>query len=173
MVVQSLRGKRAACCDVVCLTMLAALLTGCGDSSARYVPSVTQAEAAVKASLDDWKKGLPAGPVAGTKPAVHMVDSQRRELPVLSDYQILGEVPGNAPRCLAVRLHWANPEKEERARYVVVGIDPLWVFRQEDYDLLSHWEHPMEEPVGKKSEEQQSEDAKQKAEGESPEPAAR
>ncbi|MBC8117084.1 MAG: hypothetical protein H7062_22035 [Candidatus Saccharimonas sp.] len=149
MVVQSLRGQRAAGCDVVCLAMFAALLTGCGDSSARYVPSVTQAEAAVKASLDDWKKGLPAGPVADTKPVVHVVDSQRRELPILSNYQILGEVPGNAPRCLAVRLRWANPEKEERARYVVVGIDPLWVFRQEDYDLLSHWEHPMEEPPPK------------------------
>jgi hypothetical protein len=27
---------------------------------------------------------------------------------------------------------------------VVIGIDPLWVFRHEDYDLLLHWEHPME-----------------------------
>ena len=168
MVVQTLRGRRAAHRDVACLALFAALLTGCGDSSARYVPSVTQAEAAVKASLDDWKKGLPAGPVADTKPAVHVIDSQRRELPVLSDYQILGEVPGNAPRCLAVRLRWTSPETEERARYVVVGIDPLWVFRQEDYDLLSHWEHPMEEPVGKKSEGQQSEEAKQKTESSEP-----
>ena len=149
MVVQALRGKRAVRSGVVCLSLFAALLTGCGDPAARYVPSPAQAVTAVKASLDDWKKGLPAGPVADTKPTVHVVDSQRRELPVLSDYQILGEVPGNAPRCLAVRLRWANPEKEERARYVVVGIDPLWVFRQEDYDLLSHWEHPMAEPPPK------------------------
>ncbi len=168
MVVQSLRGRRAECGNGVCLALFAVLLTGCGDSSARYVPSVTQAEAAVTASLEDWKRGLPAGPVADTKPAVQVVDSQRRKLPVLSDYQILGEVPGNAPRCLAVRLRWANPEKEERARYVVVGIDPLWVFRQEDYDLLSHWEHPMEESVGKQSEKPQSEDGQQKTESSEP-----
>ena len=146
MVVKSRRGERVLRGGVVFLTLFAALLMGCGDPAARYVPSLTQAEAAVKASLEDWKKGLPAGPVSDTKPTVFVVDSQRRELSVLSDYQILGEVPGNAPRCLAVRLRWANPEKEERTRYVVVGIDPLWVFRQEDYDLLSHWEHPMEEP---------------------------
>ena len=172
MVVKAVLRPRATRGDVVCQTLLAALLaallTGCRDSSARYIPSVTQAEAAVKASLDDWKQGLPAGLVADTKPVVHVVDSQRRELPLLSDYQILGEVPGNAPRCLAVRLRWVNPEKEERARYVVVGIDPLWVFRQEDYDLLSHWEHPMEEPVGKQSEGRQSEDATQKAESSEP-----
>ena len=171
MVVQALRGKRAVRSGVVCLSLFAALLTGCGDPAARYVPSPTQAVTAVKASLDDWKKGLPAGPVSDTKPTVFVVDSQRRELTVLSDYQILGEVPGNAPRCLAVHLRWANPEKEERARYVVVGIDPLWVFRQEDYDLLAHWEHPMEEPVGRKSEGLQSEDKKQQAE--SSEPASR
>ena len=168
MIGRFLYGGRAARHDVLCLTLFAALLAGCGDPAARYVPPVAKAEAALKASLEDWKQGVPPGPVSHTKPPVFVVDSQRRELPVLSDYQILGEVPGNAPRCLAVRLRWTSPEKEERARYVVVGIDPLWVFRQEDYDLLSHWEHPMEEPVGKKSEGQQSEEAKQKTESSEP-----
>ena len=26
---------------------------------------------------------------------------------------------------------------------MIVGIDPLWIFRHEDYDLLLHWEHQM------------------------------
>ncbi len=29
-------------------------------------------------------------------------------------------------------------------RFLVVGIDPILVFRQEDYELISHWEHKMD-----------------------------
>jgi hypothetical protein len=96
--------------------------------------------------MEAWKKGEPAGLVAGTKqPAIHVIDSHRTPGQNLSQYEILGEVPGNAPRCFAVKAYLSAPEKEERLRYIVVGIDPLWVFRQEDYDLLSHWSHPMGE----------------------------
>jgi hypothetical protein len=42
-----------------------------------------------------------------------------------------------------VKLTLEDPATELKARYVVVGIDPVWVFRQEDYDMLSHWDHPM------------------------------
>lgn len=95
--------------------------------------------------MEAWKKGEPVGPVSGTsKPAIHFVDSHRKPNQRLDHYEILGEVPGNAPRCFAVKAHLTNPDAEERLRYIVVGIDPLWVFRQEDYDLLSHWSHPME-----------------------------
>jgi hypothetical protein len=30
-----------------------------------------------------------------------------------------------------------------KVRYIVLGIDPLFVFRQEDFDLLMHWDHHM------------------------------
>jgi hypothetical protein len=39
---------------------------------------------------------------------------------------------------LGVRLHLDNPAAEERAKFVVFGIDPLWVYRQEDYEMLIH-----------------------------------
>ena len=26
---------------------------------------------------------------------------------------------------------------------VVVGIDPIWVIRHEDYEMLTHWSHPV------------------------------
>jgi hypothetical protein len=121
-------------------------LPGCGKTrtDAEFVPSVQQSDVALKAVLEGWKAGQPSGPVPGTSPQVHVTDSSRVPGQVLEDYQILGEVPGNAPRCLAVRLKLANPGEERRERYVVVGIDPLWVFRHADYDLLLHWEHKME-----------------------------
>lgn len=130
---------------VVCLC--GAGLSGCGqpDRSPQFIPSPSVAESAVKSGMESWKKGEPAGPVPGTSgPAIHVIDSHRKSDQHLDRYEILGEVPGNAPRCFAVKAHLTNPDKEERLRYIVVGIDPLWVFRQEDYDLLSHWSHPME-----------------------------
>ena len=102
--------------------------------------------------MEAWKKGEPVGAVAHTKPVVHVIDSQRKPGRVLRNYEILGEVPGNAPRCFAVKVELAGVDVPERLRFVVVGIEPLWVFRQEDYDMLSHWEHPMEEKGDQKTE---------------------
>jgi hypothetical protein len=60
---------------------------------------------------------------------------------------VLSEVSlAAAGRCYVVGLKFDNPPAERRERFVVVGIDPLWVFRKEDYDKLAHWEHPMELP---------------------------
>jgi hypothetical protein len=137
-----------------CLLMSCLIFCGCGpvDRSAQFIPSPTIAESAVKAGMDAWKLGEPVGQVSGSKhPVIHVVDSHRKAGQDLHDYEILGQVPGNAPRCFAVKAMLSNPEQEERLRYIVVGIDPLWVFRQEDYDLLSHWSHPMED---KKKDEQ-------------------
>ena len=127
---------------IFCLSLL--WLTGCGDSDARFVPAQETAHAAVSAAMNAWKNGVVPGPVPDTAPLVHLTDSHRKPGQVLDGFEILGEVPGNADRCLAVRVKLSNPVAEERVRYVVIGIDPLWVFRHEDYDLLTHWEHPME-----------------------------
>ncbi|MBI5760289.1 MAG: hypothetical protein HZA46_17375 [Planctomycetales bacterium] len=97
----------------------------------------------MEATLSAWQSGEPAGTVPNTKPEVFVTDSHRRPDQKLEAFEILGPVPGNAPRCFAVKLKLVYPDAEERVRFVVVGIEPLWVFRQEDYDMLAHWEHPM------------------------------
>lgn len=128
--------------------LLAAVLVsvvGCGrtPTNADYIPSVEKSRDALKIVLEAWKAGQPVGPVPETSPVIHVTDSSRRADQVLESYEILGSVPGNAPRCMAVRLKLSGSNEEKRERYVVVGIDPVWVFRHEDYDLLLHWEHPM------------------------------
>jgi hypothetical protein len=124
-----------------------AQLPGCQkpQTNADFIPSPSQSQTALKAALEAWKSGQPAGPVAGTTPVVHVTDSSRVSGQTLDDYEILGDVPGNAPRCIAVKLKLSNPTEEKRERFVIVGIDPLWIFRHEDYDLLLHWEHQMPE----------------------------
>jgi hypothetical protein len=114
-------------------------------STDRFVPSTTQAEGALRSVFDAWKAGQPPGMVPDTSPAVHVTDTFRKPEERLVDYHILGEVPTDKPRCYAVDLRF-EPERIERTRFTVVGIDPLWVFRGEDVELLSHWEHNMEPP---------------------------
>lgn len=111
----------------------------------RFVPEVDVARKALATVLEAWKQDQPVGMIADTEPHVHITDSHRKQGQKLEKYQILGEVPGDAPRCFAVKLKFSNPVAEERARFAVLGIDPLWVFRHEDLEMLSHWSHPMEE----------------------------
>jgi hypothetical protein len=124
----------------------AGLLQGCAkrDTTARFTPSTADAEAALNTALSAWKSGVLPGLVPETSPVVHVTDSYRSDSESLVDFEILGEVPGVAARCFAVDLQF-DPPREEKVRYVVVGIDPLWVFRLEDYELLAHWEHKMDD----------------------------
>lgn len=108
------------------------------------MPASDLARTALEAVLADWKAGLPPGPVDRLKVKVQITDNQRKPGQLLEDFEILGEVPGATTRCFAVRLKLREPIAEEKVRYAVFGIDPLWVFRQEDLEMLGHWEHPME-----------------------------
>ena len=67
-------------------------------------PRPAVAEQAVKAGMESWKNGEPEGVIAGTKPVVRVVDSYRKEGHPIANYEILGQVPGNAARCFAVKV---------------------------------------------------------------------
>ena len=126
--------------------LLAAVASaGCGGraGAARFVPAPLAAKAALTAALDEWKKGRPTGAVEGASPAVQVVDETRPAGQRLLRFQILGEVPSDGARTFNVLLETENPAQRETVRYVVVGIEPLWVFRQQDYDKMAHWEMDM------------------------------
>jgi hypothetical protein len=126
--------------------VIAVVCGNCGGEpvkSDRFVPAPEVCRAAVEAVLVDWKEGRPAAPIDRLAVMVNVVDQHRKQGQALAKYEILGETPSVSGRCLVVRLKYAEPEGEETARYVVVGIDPLWVFRQEDLDLMNQWDHPM------------------------------
>lgn len=99
------------------------------------------------AVLDAWQAGRPPEEGVGAKKDVHLVDKQRIPGQKLLRYQVLGEVAADHARGFAVRVTLAGPDEEKVIRLLAVGLDPLWVFRQEDFDLISHWMHPMK-PAG-------------------------
>ena len=135
------RQHRTLCCFVWCMWVV-----GCAGKSAsvdRYVPRADTARTALETALNGWQNGQPPGEIKGSPIAVQVVDTHRRPEQRLERFQILGEVGGDAGRCFSVRLTMANPIEEQKVRFVVIGISPLWVFREEDLTMLSHWEHPM------------------------------
>jgi hypothetical protein len=124
--------------------MLPPIAIGCGGRSdaKRFFPAPEAARAALTAALDAWKEGRPTGRLPDVSPSVHVVD-ETRSSPRLGRYEILGTIPGDGPPTFNVLLETGSPSVRQTARYVVVGVDPLWVFRQEDFDKMAHWEMDM------------------------------
>jgi hypothetical protein len=116
------------------------------ESFARFKPSEEVARNALEAALRSWQKGEPPGKLAGlNSPAIILNDTCRQPGQTLAHFTIVGEAPGDGPRCFAVRVSLSNPDEEQRLRFVVYGVDPLWVYRYEDYEMYMHWECGREE----------------------------
>ncbi|ODT97204.1 MAG: hypothetical protein ABS79_07610 [Planctomycetes bacterium SCN 63-9] len=127
------------------MLMSASLSFGCrGESEPLRPPPTELARSSLASALDAWKAGRPAGgKLIGSNPGVGVVDTLQAERPLV-DYEIVGALfalPEARP--FAVRLTLDSPREILSARYVVLGRDPIWVFRQEDYELILHWEHKM------------------------------
>jgi len=113
------------------------------DTTRNYTPSAAVAEDAVRRALEAWQAGAQPGALPGTKPVIYVTDTGRRPGQLLESYAILCETRGTGGRSYAVTLNLKNPADVVKTKYLVVGIDPIWVFRQEDYELLMHWDHHM------------------------------
>jgi hypothetical protein len=137
---------------VVWTAMVAIGVAALGCSSKRkiedYTPSPAQARAALEEVLEAWKQGRAVKPIdeSGER-RLEAVDRYRLPGQRLDDYEIYGEVTGSGGRWFGVRLQHSNPTGQRECRYVVVGIDPLWVYQELDYQMLSHWDHPMEAKI--------------------------
>lgn len=122
---------------------LVALALGCqgprDDPARRFVPDPEVARRTVAAMLDEWR----AGKDEKSGATVNVVDKHRRPGQRLVRSEILGEVAAESGRGFAVRLTFEDPAEEVVERYLVIGTGPIWVFRQADYEMISHWMHPM------------------------------
>ncbi len=133
--------------------------SGCTNRASKFVPAPQVAQRALADALDAWQAGQPSGPVDKTSPLVHVTDNLRKSNQRLVAYKILGEKPTNHGRAFIVQLDLESPSENLKAEYIVVGIDPLWVFRREDYELLMHWDHHMA-PIAKESAKDSAKDTK-------------
>lgn len=120
--------------------LLSASLAGCGgEGHERYIPPADKARSAVEAALSAWKAGEPLRTITNHTPAVDFYDARRQSGKKLEDFQIIEEIPGDPYPSFKAKLRLAGkkqgkPEKQEdETTYLVLGIDPLQVFREEDY----------------------------------------
>jgi hypothetical protein len=115
-------------------------LAGCSRSPgvADFTPPADNARRALEAALNHWQAGHKPGTVPGVSaPAVEVVDSKWKAGQQLRSFEVLKEeAPGPGPRYFTVRL---TPPKgpAQEVRYAVLGIDPIWVYREDDYRKLT------------------------------------
>jgi hypothetical protein len=131
---------------------LAIVSAGCGGpprptNTGPAVPPEATARAGLVEALSAWREGRPA--TSGASPQVGLVDSERIANRRLRSFEVLGPIELGVGRGFTVRLGLeplddGDESEEQVTRYVVFGIDPLWVFRLEDYERISHWEHKMD-----------------------------
>ena len=124
-------GKRVGFGPLLLCGLLA--LAGCSRGTERYIPSEQASRQALEAALTAWQNGRPPGEVAGGPPAVRVVDSKWLAGQKISTFEILGEDSKQGPTFFSVRLTPRGAGQEQVVRYVVVGRDPLWVYREDDY----------------------------------------
>jgi hypothetical protein len=142
------RSQARSCWPFVAL--VSAGLLGCEPTPEpiSIVPGSVRGRLAIEATMTTWKAGHPVGIVEPTSPRVQVVDTHRTPGQDLLDYEILSDSADPRVRTFSLRLTLSKSEERPVVRFLVVGIDPILVFRQEDYELLMHWEHKMEtEPV--------------------------
>lgn len=140
---------------------LALLSGGCGSSRV-HTPEGSLARAALEDSLAAWRAGDPPETLQAHTPPIHPVDAQWQAGRKLSSYEIIEELPPDAadPALrFRVRLTAAADPKakataapgETTTEYVVLGRDPIWVYRAEDYArFLNMDNNPTPTPIRKK-----------------------
>lgn len=117
------------------------------------------ARKALDDSLAAWQSGGKPDQLASGTPAVHPVDFQWQAGRALESYQIVADEPdpGDATKPFTVSLK-LKPVKgakaaatETKTRYVVLGRDPVWVYREDDYArLLNMDNNPQPGPARKR-----------------------
>ena len=116
---------------------LLALLAGCsGESTVEsFHPRQGLARGALDAALTAWQKGLEKpGVVDSEKPAVRLVDPAWAAGTKLTSYEVVAELPGNAPPSFTVKLNLEGATAPQETTYFVVGKDPLQVMRDSEYN---------------------------------------
>lgn len=123
---------------LLALAGLSAVGCGGGGKVEDFTPAEANARKALEAALTHWQNGGQSGTIPDTKPVVEVTDSKWKGGQKLKSFEITGEEPsaGVGPRIFAVRLTPPSGAVVE-TKYAVLGIDPLLVYRDEDYQKLS------------------------------------
>lgn len=113
------------------------VLAGCGGGTSEksYHPPVASARDALTVALNAWKEGQSQpGKIEATNPAVQVADAAWSAGKKLKNFEILKDeqIP-DGPQKFTVTLTLDGAPQPQEVVYVIVGKDPLWIFREEEY----------------------------------------
>lgn len=118
--------------------MICVLLPGCGGTSTDdYVPSPESARSALEKALTAWKNGEPQGTVESGEVKIEPLDTRWRDGQQIESFTIVEELPGDPHPKFKVTLRFKDALEDEEATYIVFGIDPIQVYRAEDYETAT------------------------------------
>lgn len=115
------------------------------DDAERFTPASDLARRALEAILTERTTGESSPGLRAGLPGLHVIDTHQKPEEKLSEFQILGERPSDTGRMFVVELTFQGVEKPQKVHFIVVGIDPLLIFREEDLAMVAHWDHVMPE----------------------------
>lgn len=122
----------------VCFALTLSFLSGCGPAERKYTPTVDSAREALDTALEKWKSGSAHARVEDFRVPIDVFDSRWQKGKKLESYEILEEEKSNGPsRIFAVRMKLDEDKEEQEVKYYIVGIDPLLIFREQDYNRAS------------------------------------
>ena len=111
---------------------------GCGRSSKDYAPSGASAKETLNRALTSWQKGEKPDRLESAAPPVNVSVSEWRNGKVLEKFEIVEEeaVPGEANKLFTTNLRLKGAKADTKARFVVVGRNPIWVYGENDFKNL-------------------------------------
>lgn len=109
-------------------------LVGCGGSDSDYLPSTTAARAALEASLNKWKAGDSLATISTGPVPIDTFDARWRDGDKLESFEILREELVEGRPTFNVKTKLADVAEPTEDTFIVVGNNPLLVFRKQDYD---------------------------------------
>jgi len=137
---------------LACGLLLTAGVTGCDGGNGEgttpgYLPGWAEARQALEAALAAWRDAPSPLPASFDSPAVKFVDKQRRPGQRLVSFEVLGRSEVENARQFTVRLRLEDESAPRLVRYNILGRNPVWVFRLEDYEAIAHWDMDMTRPA--------------------------
>ena len=94
------------------------------------------ARKSLEAALTAWQNGQQPGSIQAANPAVQATDSDWSGGKKLESFEILGEEPADSDKRFKVKLNLGKAAPAVEATYIVLGADPVLVFRSSDYDRM-------------------------------------
>jgi hypothetical protein len=114
------------------------LLAGCSRPSHNYDPPADKARDALVAALDAWKAGKECNRIVDRSPFIEVVDFYWDTGVRLTSYEIADEdTSEDGHHRFTVNLHVEEARSVQKVAYIVLGQNPLWVYREEDYKKTS------------------------------------